>query len=126
MTERSTGSMELTADKMNSLGDTNNVLPNLSKADAPVSVTLTIDRSVGKIAAWVIGFVIAGSILIGAGAVLAIWMVIQSERSERESRMVEYYIHELDGKLIAAGFIKPSQAFDKERIQREIEREKQK
>lgn len=106
--------------------DTINVLPILSEAKAPISLTLTIDRSVGKIAAWLIGLIVSLGALVGAGVVMAVWMTTEYQQSERESRMVEYYIHELDGKLIAAGFIKPSQAFDKERIQRELEKEKQK
>lgn len=106
-------------------GDTNNVLPNLSEAKAPVSVTITIDRSVRKIAAWVIAVMISASVLIGAGIVLAAWMVVAYLQADRDARMVEYYIHELDGKLIAAGFIKPSQRFDKQRIQEALEAEKE-
>lgn len=34
--------------------DTINVLPTLSEAKAPISLTLTIDKSVGKVAVWVI------------------------------------------------------------------------
>lgn len=92
--------------------DTINVLPVLSEAKAPISLTLTIDKSVSKVAAWVIGVIVANSILIGAGVVLGIWMTFAYSAAEREARMVEYYQHEIDGKLIAAGFLKPSQNFD--------------
>ena len=34
-------------------GDTNNVLPLLSEAKAPVTVSLTVDRSVKTVAGWV-------------------------------------------------------------------------
>lgn len=41
--------------------------------------------------------------------------------ADRDSRLVEYYIHEIDGKMIAAGLLKPSQRFDefKKRYQKE-------
>lgn len=99
-------------------------LPLLSEAKAPISLTLTIDKSVGKVAAWVIGVIVGSAAIIGAGCVLAAWMVVAYLQTDRDARMVEYYIHELDGKLIAAGFIKPSQHFDKDRIQREIDAQK--
>ena len=41
---------------------------------------------------------------------------------EREARMVEYYIHEVDGKLISAGFLKASQNFDNFKHQKEHEK----
>lgn len=39
--------------------DTINVLPILSEATAPVSLTLTIDKSVSKIAGWLIAVLLA-------------------------------------------------------------------
>lgn len=84
----------------------------MSEATAPVSLTLTIDKSVSKVAAWVIGVIIGNSILLGVGITLSIWTIISYQHEEREARMVEYYQHEIDGKLIAAGFLKPSQNFD--------------
>lgn len=101
-------------------------LPHLSEAKAPISLTLTIDKSVGKVAAWVVGLIVAMAMLVGAGIVMSVWMVIAYSQADRDARMVEYYIHEIDGKMIAAGFIKPSQAFDKERIQRELEQSEEK
>lgn len=35
-----------------------------------------------------------------------------ASKADRDARLVEYYIHEMDGKLIAAGLEKPSQRFD--------------
>lgn len=119
MTETSSGSTQHSP-------DTINVLPILSEAKAPVSLTLTIDKSVSKIAGWVLGLIFGCAAIIGAGCVLAVWMVVAYLQADRDARMVEYYIHELDGKLIAAGFIKPSQSFDKQRIQQEIERQETK
>lgn len=52
------------------LTDTITVLPILSEAKAPVSVTLTIDKSVSKVAAWVIAVIIINSIVLGAVIVL--------------------------------------------------------
>lgn len=102
--------------------DTINVLPILSEAKAPVSLTLTIDKSISKVAGWVIGVIIANAVLMGICAVLAVWMTISYQHEEREARMVEYYLHEVDGKLISAGFLKPSQNFDN--FKREHEKDK--
>lgn len=84
----------------------------MSDAKAPISLTLTIDKSVSKVAAWAIGVIIANSVLLGSGITLAAWMIISYQHAEREARMVEYYQHEIDGKLISGGFLKPSQNFD--------------
>lgn len=106
-------------ESMERSNDTINVLPILSEAKAPVSLTLTIDKSVSKVAAWVIVAFGMGMTLIGAACVLGVWMITSYNRQEREARMVEYYQHELDAKLIAAGFLKPSQTFDNFKNQQE-------
>ena len=90
--------------------DTINVLPILSEAKAPVSLTLTIDKSVSKVAAWAIAVIIGASILIGAGFVLMIWLLSAYQQQERESRMLQYYVLEMDAKLIAAGIKKPDES----------------
>lgn len=86
------------------------VLPNLSEAKAPISLTLTIDKSVGKVASWLIGVALGGFMLIGAGIVLAVWMVIAYSHSERETELLKYYVLEMDAKLIAAGVKKPEES----------------
>lgn len=93
-----------------SSNDTINVLPTLSEAKAPVSLTLTIDKSVSKVAAWAIAVIIGSAILIGAGIVLMVWLISANSRAERESRMLQYYVLEMDAKLIAAGVKKPEEA----------------
>lgn len=101
--------------------DTTNVLPLLSDNKGSLSLNLTIDKSVSKVAAWFVMVIIGNSILLGAGVVLAVWMTISYLNEERQGRMVEYYEHELDAKLIASGFIKPEEDFShfKQRYQRE-------
>lgn len=38
----------------------------------------------------------------------------ESEKAERESRMLQYYVLEMDAKLIAAGIKKPEEAVSKQ------------
>lgn len=79
--------------------DTINVLPTLSEAKAPISLTLTIDKSVGKVAAWVVGLVVAMAVLVGAGIVLAIWMIIAYQETEREVRLQRLETDEMNIRL---------------------------
>ena len=99
--------------------DSINVLQQLSKAEAPISLTLKIDRSVGKIAAWVIALIVTSSILMGAGIVLAIWMIFSYSKAEREARMQQYYLIEVDGKLIEQGIKPPEGGYQKFKETRE-------
>lgn len=93
MTERFSDSTASTIDKTpdstltkHGSGDTNNVLTSLNKAEAPVSVTLTIDRSVGKVAAWIVGVMV----LAIAGSVTAIFIAIAANgRSESVDQRAE-------------------------------------
>lgn len=39
----------------------------------------------------------------------------QSARTEKEARMLEYYVNEVDGKLIHAGFIEPRDRWSPEK-----------
>lgn len=110
MTEKSSESTQLTSDKIPNSGDMNNVLPNLSEAKGPVSLTLHLDKSVGKVASWIIGAALAGFALIGAGIVLAVWMVIAYTHTERETELLKYYVLEMDAKLIAAGVKKSDES----------------
>lgn len=57
--------------------------------------------------------IIGNSILLGASVILAIWMVSAYQRAERESRMQQYYLLELDAKLISAGLKKPEESISK-------------
>lgn len=110
MTETLHGSKPQTPDTTQTSGESMVVLPSLSEAKAPISLTLTIDKSVGKVASWLIGVALGGFALISAGIVLAIWMVIAYSHSERETELLKYYVLEMDAKLIAAGIKKPDEA----------------
>lgn len=92
--------------------DTMNVLPILSEAKAPVSVTISVDKSVKKVAAWVMAVMIASAALIGAGCVLAIWMIIAYRETEREVRLQRLETDEMNIRLEMAG-IKRHQPGDK-------------
>lgn len=95
------------------LADTTNVLPILSENKGSLSLSLTIDKSVSKVATWVIGIIVGNSILVGASIVLAVWMIVSYQHAEREARMQQYYLLELDAKFIAAGLKKPEEAISK-------------
>jgi len=64
--------------------DTINVLPILSKADAPVSLTLTIDKSVSKIAGWIVALLIALTSICAICATVTVMTVRGSQDRERE------------------------------------------
>lgn len=66
MTETSSGSTPPS-------NDTINVLPILSDAKAPISLTLTIDKSVSKVAAW-IGWVLAIFVFVVSACCLLLGM----------------------------------------------------
>lgn len=74
-------------------------LPNLSEAKAPISLTLTIDKSVGKVAVWVVGLIAVNSILMGAAIVMAIWMTISYRETEREVRLQRLETDEMNVRL---------------------------
>lgn len=40
----------------------------------------------------------------------AFWSISEAQKSEREARMLQYYVLEMDAKLIAAGVKKPEDA----------------
>lgn len=96
MTANSPESMERSS-------DTINVLPTLNEAKAPVSLTLTIDKSVSKVAAWVMAVIVASAMLIGAGCVLAVWMIIAYRETEREVRLQRLETDEMNVRLEMAG-----------------------
>lgn len=65
--------------------DTINVLPTLSEASAPVSLTLTIDKSVSKLAGWVLVLLFAMTLLTGISATVTVMTVRHS--GDREDKV---------------------------------------
>lgn len=53
--------------------------------------------------------------LCGLSAALSVWSAYAAVRSERETRMLQYYVNEVDGKLIHAGFIEPRDRWSPEK-----------
>lgn len=80
-------------------GDSILALPNLRESKAPISLTLTIDKSVGKVAAWVVGLVIGMAALVGAGIVMSVWMIIAYRETERELRLQRLETDEMNIRL---------------------------
>jgi ABC-type taurine transport system ATPase subunit len=58
-------------------------------------------------------WVLVCSILSGLAIGLCLLTVLLSQQAERESRMLQYYVLEMDAKLIAAGVKKPDEAISK-------------
>jgi hypothetical protein len=81
-------------------------LPLLSEAKAPISLTLTIDKSVGKVAAWVIGLIVVNSFLMGAAFVMSVWMTTAYRETEREVRLQRLETDEMNVRLELAGLPK--------------------
>jgi hypothetical protein len=78
-------------------------LTALSTNDGTLSLTLTVDKSVTKVAAWAMGVIIGSAILIGAGIILAIWMIISYRETEREVRLQRLETDEMNVRLEMAG-----------------------
>ena len=53
-------------------GDSIVALPLLSEQKGPISLTLTIDKSVGKVAAWVVGVMVVAILLSISAVVIAL------------------------------------------------------
>lgn len=69
-----------------------------------------------------IGMIIMG-IFCGLAIALAIAAIISSRNSERETRMLEYYLLELDSKFIRAGLKDPSESIaEKLKSNQEVEK----
>jgi len=47
----------------------------------------------------------------GVAVAIAVWCIVQLQESERETRMLEYYVMELDGKLMKSGFLDSSESW---------------
>lgn len=93
--------------------DTINVLPILSEANAPVSVTLSIDKSVKKVAAWVMVVMITSAFLIGSGIMLGIWVLVTMRDEAREHRLVDDDWQKMNAFLQAQGVTKEESGFYK-------------
>lgn len=52
----------------------------------------------------------ANTMICGLAIALSLWAIYQASIAERETRMLEYYVLEMDAKLIAAGIKKPEDA----------------
>jgi hypothetical protein len=52
-------------------------------------------------------------VLAATSIVVAFWAIFQAVLAEREARMLQYYVLEMDAKLIAAGVKKPEDAVAK-------------
>lgn len=83
--------------------DTINVLPILSDAKAPVSVTLSIDKSVSKVAGWVLIVLFANALLMGGAIMGTVWMVIEYNQAQREMRLQRLETDEMNVRLEKAG-----------------------
>lgn len=64
----------------------------MSEAKAPVSLTLTIDKSVGKIAGWVIGLLIGFAFLSAFSLSMAYMARDQSIKTETEFQLVDDWL----------------------------------
>lgn len=58
------------------------------------------------------------AILSGAAIGFAALAGFSAYQSERETRMLEYYVMEVDGKLIKAGTIKPEESWSAQKAKR--------
>lgn len=103
MTETLPDSKAQTDNTTQTSGDSIVALPNLSEAKAPISLTLTIDKSVGKVAAWVVGLVVGMAAMVGAGIVLAILMIIEWREAQMEARVKTQELIYLQSAVLAHG-----------------------
>jgi len=78
-------------------------------------VGTSIDNSINKSLPYVIGL----ALLAAVSLILALWARSDAARAERESRMLQYYLLELDARVIAAGIKK-----EDESISKKLEKEK--
>lgn len=62
---------------------------------------------------WIMPMIVVLALLAGLSISMSISLQRDVERKEREARMLEYYVLELDAKLIAAGIKTSDDAFSK-------------
>ncbi len=55
------------------------------------------------------------SAICGFAGALSLWAAYTASKAERETRMLQYYVNEVDGKLIHAGFIEPRDRWSPEK-----------
>lgn len=60
---------------------------------------------------WILPLIVLLAILCGVSIGLTAFAFTSAENAEREARMLEYYIMELDGKLMAAGVIESKESY---------------
>jgi hypothetical protein len=58
------------------------------------------------------------SVLCGLSIAAAAFAMNQAQTSERETRLLEYYVMELDGKLMSKGVIEPSRSWSAQKQER--------
>ena len=87
------------------------VMPNLTENHG--SVSITIDKSVNQAIGRLMAVLFGCAAMVGAGIVLAVWMIIAYNQSERQSELLKYYLLELDAKVIKAGIKEPDEAIAK-------------
>lgn len=58
------------------------------------------------------------TLLIGVAIGLTVYAFTAANQSERETRMLEYYVMELDGKLMNEGIIKPERSWSSQKQSR--------
>jgi hypothetical protein len=61
----------------------------------------------GRVVPWLV----VCAIVSGLSVALSVFAIYASQKSERETRMLEYYVMEVDGKLMRAGIIKPEESW---------------
>jgi hypothetical protein len=106
MTETSHDSKQSTDSTKQTSGESIVALPLLSEAKAPISLTLTIDKSVSKIAGWVLIVLFGNAMLMGGGIVAAVWMIQAFQKAEREVRLQRLETDEMNVRLEMAGIPK--------------------
>lgn len=80
------------------------IAPSLNGAHG---VVLTVESN--KLLPWLM----ATAMLAAFACAFAVSAHVMAQRSEREARMLQYYVLEMDAKLIAAGMKKPDEAVSK-------------
>lgn len=60
----------------------------------------------------------ANTLVAGLAIAFGCWAIFQASIAERETRMLEYYVLEMDAKLIAAGIKKPEEAVARQQEKR--------
>lgn len=98
------------------------ILPGLKENSG--SLSITIDKSVNKAIGRLMAVLFGCAAMVGAGIVLAVWMIIAYTQTERQEELLKYYLLELDGKVIEAGLKAPEDSIAKKL--REAEKERQK